>query len=59
MYNISFYCRCKTFYPEDVSLVYGTIDYVELANMFGMFNISVPYKSVNSTGAYFKSETDG
>ncbi|KAF7269539.1 hypothetical protein GWI33_017432 [Rhynchophorus ferrugineus] len=48
---------CKTFYPEDVSLAYGTIDYVELANMFGMFNISVPYKNLNFTAAHFKTET--
>ncbi|XP_030755989.1 uncharacterized protein LOC115882214 [Sitophilus oryzae] len=48
---------CKTFYPEDVSLAHFTIDYVELANMFGMFNISVPYKNFNFTGAHFKAET--
>lgn len=55
---MSFYCRCKTFYPEDVSLVYGTIDYVELANMFGMLNVSVPHKSLNFTGADFKFTTN-
>ncbi|CAG9760349.1 unnamed protein product [Ceutorhynchus assimilis] len=48
---------CKMFHPEDVLLAFGTIDYVELANMFGIFNISVPYKSLNFSGAHFKSET--
>ncbi|XP_066155546.1 uncharacterized protein Apoltp [Euwallacea fornicatus] len=49
---------CKTFYPEDVSLAYGTIDYVELANMFGMLNVSVAHKSLNFTGADFKFTTN-
>ncbi|ERL94745.1 hypothetical protein D910_12019 [Dendroctonus ponderosae] len=50
--------RCKTFYPEDSSLLYGTINYVELANMVGMLNISIPNKSLNFTGVRFQSETN-
>ncbi|XP_050313934.1 apolipophorins [Anthonomus grandis grandis] len=49
---------CKTFYPEDVLLAYGTIDYAELANMFGTLNMSLPHKSLNFSGLHFKAETN-
>ncbi|KAL1492708.1 hypothetical protein ABEB36_010924 [Hypothenemus hampei] len=49
---------CKAFYPGDVPLLYATIDYVELENMFGILNVSLPHKSFNFTGADFRFETN-
>ncbi|XP_060537065.1 uncharacterized protein LOC132708634 isoform X2 [Cylas formicarius] len=53
-HNITF----KTFYPEGRSVAYGTIDYVEIANMHGTFNVTIPYKALNFTGVHFKTDTD-
>ncbi|CAH1969145.1 unnamed protein product [Acanthoscelides obtectus] len=49
---------CDGFYPEDRSVMHATVDYKELANMHGMFNITLPYKALNHTGAYFRTETN-
>nr|CAI5832301.1 unnamed protein product [Callosobruchus analis] len=49
---------CDGFYPGDRSVVHATVDYKELANMDGMFNITIPYKALNYTGAYFSTLTN-
>ncbi|CAG9816912.1 unnamed protein product [Phaedon cochleariae] len=49
---------CDAFYPEFRSVAHATVDYEELANMNGMFNITIPHRSLNYTGAYFKTETN-
>ncbi|KAJ8978166.1 hypothetical protein NQ317_004215 [Molorchus minor] len=49
---------CEAFYPEDRSVAYGTVDYKELANMNGMFNVTLPHKSLNYAGAYFTTQTN-
>ncbi|KAG5880871.1 hypothetical protein JTB14_004019 [Gonioctena quinquepunctata] len=49
---------CEAFYPEDRSVAYGTVDYKELANMNGMFNITIPHRSLNYTGANFKTQSN-
>nr|XP_023014255.1 uncharacterized protein LOC111504020 [Leptinotarsa decemlineata] len=49
---------CEAFYPEDRSVAYGTVDYKELANMNGMFNITIPHRSLKYTGAYFNTKTN-
>ncbi|CAH1158795.1 unnamed protein product [Phyllotreta striolata] len=49
---------CEAFSPEDRSIAYATVDYKELANMNGMFNISVPPKISGYSGAHFKTETN-
>lgn len=53
-----YFFRCQLFYPETQSVGYFTIDYKEIANMNGMFNVTVPYKNLHYLGAFFNTKTN-
>ncbi|XP_018566495.1 uncharacterized protein LOC108907336 [Anoplophora glabripennis] len=48
----------QIFHPEKRSVAYATVDYKELGNMNGLINVTVPYKSLNYTGALFSAKTN-
>ncbi|KAL3290379.1 hypothetical protein HHI36_023721 [Cryptolaemus montrouzieri] len=49
--------RCQVFKPEDDEVIFGKLNFKELANMNGLINITIPYEHMNYAGVNFTTET--